>query len=439
MMHPQPMIEQAVPQAGSFILSGLEGDAARNPPGDQPALEGRPTAGHLSADSGFDILEDIDRVTDYALEPNIFFSPRFLVPAMPRLDERDVRLMMLQDGPSGETETRFLMPFSIERSGFPVGPEVIRAWCNDLQPLRHSDRRAARSGAHPGRSLRDARRSELGMPKVLVLPDIMMDSPAIATLRGVAIGRGLPVMTTGFGAAAVPATATRTASTISRTILDQQPPQFPPPAPPISRRWGLRIRGRAQPGGCPGRDGGVPAARECRLEGTPEDVARRRTLPRRLRARGDQQSGRTRPVRIHSFKLDGRVIASLIVLLQSGHAWTWKTTYDEDLAKYSPGTMLMMATTESHLDDPNIQITDSCAVEDHPVMARLWSERREFATMIIGLRPEQRPGNAQVASQLESLPQHPQRRQNRCATGCCTWSSARSRLRPRLFRGRSGG
>jgi hypothetical protein len=105
--------------------------------------------------------------------------------------------------------------------------------------------------------------------------------------------------------------------------------------------------------------------------------------------------------RIHSFKLDGQVIASLIVFVQSGHAWTWKTTYDETYSSYSPGALLILQVTESHLDDPNIQLTDSCAVEDHPVMARLWSERREFATMVIGLRPNLDRETRQVTSQIE--------------------------------------
>ncbi len=36
----------------------------------------------------------------------------------------------------------------------------------------------------------------------------------------------------------------------------------------------------------------------------------------------------------------------------------------------------MIEVTKQHLDDPNIELTDSCAVPDHPVMSRLWSERQ---------------------------------------------------------------
>lgn len=399
---PQPMVEQAVPQAGSFMTSGLEGDMPR---------EIRPEISRLSrgdrrlviypADSGFDILEDIDRVTDYALEPNIFFSPRFLVPAMPRLDEREVRLMLLQDGPSGEAETRFLMPFSIERSGFPLGPEVIRAWANSFSPygIPIVERREA------SRILDDLLATlgdpKLGMPKVLVLSDIMMESPAIATLRGVAIGRGLPVLTTAsvqrpflqsdkdsvdYFKDNLSSSTRRNYRRMRRNLEAMGAFEYEVARNPTEVRFAMEEFLLLENAGWKGRQKTSLAAERFRAAFAREAI--NNLAERDL-------------VRIHAFKLDGRVVASLIVLVQSGHAWTWKTTYDEALAQYSIGTMLMMETTESHLDDPNIQITDSCAVEDHPVMTRLWSERREFATMIVGLRPESDREARMVAAQLD--------------------------------------
>ena len=401
-MLPQPMIEQAVPQAGSFMMSGLEGEMPR---------EIRPEISRLSrgdrrlviypADSGFDILEDIDRVTDYALEPNIFFSPRFLVPAMPRLDEREVRLMMLQDGPSGEAETRFLMPFSIERSGFPLGPEVIRAWANSYSPygIPIVERREA------SRILDDLLSTlgdpKLGMPKVLVLPDIMMESPAIATLRGVAIGRGLPVLTTAsvqrpflqsdkdsvdYFKDNLSSSTRRNYRRMRRNLEAMGEFDYEVARNPTDVRFAMEEFLLLENAGWKGRQKTSLAAERFRAAFAREAI--NNLAERDL-------------VRIHAFKLDGRVVASLIVLVQSGHAWTWKTTYDEALAQYSIGTMLMMEATESHLDDPNIQITDSCAVEDHPVMTRLWSERREFATMIVGLRPDSDREARMVAAQLD--------------------------------------
>ena len=401
-MLPQPIIEQAVPRAGSFMMSGLEGGIAQ---------EIRPEISRLSrgdrrlviypADSGFDILEDIDRVTDYALEPNIFFSPRFLVPAMPRIDEREVRLMLLQDGPSGEAETRFLMPVSIERSGFPLGPEVILAWSNSYGPygIPIVERREA------SRILDDLLSTlgdpNLGMPKVLVLPDIMMESPVISALRGVAIGRGLPVLTTAsvqrpflqsdkdgvdYFKDTLSSSTRRNYRRLRRNLEAMGEFEYEVARNPTDVRFAMEEFLLLENAGWKGRQKTSLAAERFRAAFAREAI--NNLAERDL-------------VRIHAFKLDGRVVASLIVLVQSGHAWTWKTTYDEALAQHSIGTMLMMETTESHLDDPNIQITDSCAVEDHPVMSRLWAERREFATMIIGLRPDSDRETRMVATQLD--------------------------------------
>ncbi|MCK5745805.1 MAG: GNAT family N-acetyltransferase, partial [Oricola sp.] len=315
-MLPQPMIEQAVPQAGSFMMSGLEGEMPK---------EIRPEISRLSrgdrrlviypADSGFDILEDIDRVTDYALEPNIFFSPHYLVPAMPRVDDREVRLVMLQDGPAGEAETRFLMPFSIERSGFPLGPEVIRAWSNTYSPygIPIVERREA------SRILDDLLSTlgdpKLGMPKVLVLPDVMMESPVIATLRGVAIGRGLPVLTTAsvqrpflqsdkddvdYFKDTLSSSTRRNYRRLRRNLEAMGDFEYEVARNPTDVRFAMEEFLLLENSGWKGRQKTSLAAERFRAAFAREAI--NNLAERDL-------------VRIHAFKLDGRVVASLIVLV----------------------------------------------------------------------------------------------------------------------------
>ncbi|TKB29280.1 MAG: GNAT family N-acetyltransferase, partial [Mesorhizobium sp.] len=104
--------------------------------------------------------------------------------------------------------------------------------------------------------------------------------------------------------------------------------------------------------------------------------------------------------RIHTLTLDGRTIASLVVFVEAGVAYTWKTAYDETLSAYSPGTLLMIEVTKQHLDDPNVAMTDSCAVPDHPVMSRLWTERKPMGTLVVGLTPDADRPARQAASQL---------------------------------------
>ncbi|WP_421856948.1 GNAT family N-acetyltransferase [Oricola sp.] len=400
-MSADPVIERVVQQAGSFMLSGIA---------DAPPHEAEPEISRLSdgerrftvhsAESGFDILDDIDRVTDFALEPNIFFAPRFLVPAMTRLDERQVRLMLVQDGARDAPQTRFLMPFSIEKPGFAVGPDIIRGWANPFGPYGIplvERRETARILEDVVATLGDR---DVQLPKIMVLPDVWTGSPAVAALRGVAIGRGLAVHTT---------------DTVQRPFLKSELDSVDYLQASIrghSRRNFGRLRRQLEEMG----------TLEYDIARSPQEIrvameeflllensgwkGRQRTslMADRLRAAFAREAVNNLAerdlCRIHSFKLDGQVFASLIVFVQSGHAWTWKTTYDEKLAQYSPGTLLILRVTESHLDDPNILVTDSCAVEDHPVMSRLWMERREFATLVIGLRPELDREARQVVSQL---------------------------------------
>ncbi|RUX68883.1 GNAT family N-acetyltransferase, partial [Mesorhizobium sp. M7A.F.Ca.CA.004.08.2.1] len=42
----------------------------------------------------------------------------------------------------------------------------------------------------------------------------------------------------------------------------------------------------------------------------------------------------------------------------------------------------------------------SCAVPDHPVMSRLWAERKPMGTLVIGLAPDADRLTRQAASQL---------------------------------------
>lgn len=100
-------------------------------------------------------------------------------------------------------------------------------------------------------------------------------------------------------------------------------------------------------------------------------------------------------------RLGDRVIASLIVFVDAGRAWTWKTTFDETLSASSPGMLLMWRVTEALLDDPNIVSADSCAPPDHPVMSRLWQERRELVTLVIGLEQGRDREVRQAAAQIE--------------------------------------
>jgi CelD/BcsL family acetyltransferase involved in cellulose biosynthesis len=88
--------------------------------------------------------------------------------------------------------------------------------------------------------------------------------------------------------------------------------------------------------------------------------------------------------RIDLLKL-GNAIAATITLISGNRAWFWKTAYDEDFARYSPGVQLALDLSEALGQDPNLALVDSCAVADHPMIDHLWGGRLALADWLVPL------------------------------------------------------
>jgi CelD/BcsL family acetyltransferase involved in cellulose biosynthesis len=68
-------------------------------------------------------------------------------------------------------------------------------------------------------------------------------------------------------------------------------------------------------------------------------------------------------------------VAMGVVLVEAGHAAFWKIAHDPAWGKFSPGAQLALRLAEHAAADPGIVQVDSCAIEDHPMIDRLWPER----------------------------------------------------------------
>ena len=91
--------------------------------------------------------------------------------------------------------------------------------------------------------------------------------------------------------------------------------------------------------------------------------------------------------RIARLDRGGRTIAAGVVLRAGSRAYYWKTAYDESLAAYSPGVQLTIEISRSLEADSGIELTDSCAIPDHPMIDRLWPGRLELVDAAIAARP----------------------------------------------------
>ncbi len=99
---------------------------------------------------------------------------------------------------------------------------------------------------------------------------------------------------------------------------------------------------------------------------------------------GAAQAGRLERI---ALTLDGRPIAMLANFLTPPGAYSFKTAYDERLSRYSPGVLLQRENLDL-LGREDVAWADSCAASDHPMIERIWREKREVArvTLAIGGR-----------------------------------------------------
>jgi len=393
--------EEIASQANTLIGEFAQVETARPLP-DHDIAVGRPGR-HLAiypARAGYELQDELDFLTNRALEPNVFFSGRFLAPAMPRLEDRVIRLMLIRDETETHSRMRLMLPFSVEKPGFSVGASIIRAWANPFGPLGTPllDREDAAETLD--NMLEALGRPQSGLPGILVLPDMRLNGPVAALIRAVAAGRNLSVAIT---------------DELERPFLESTLDGDEYLARAVSRhhRHEMRRQWRrlSEHGELTYMVARQPEEIRYHLEEflTLEDSGwkgRRKSamVADRYRAAFAREAinslAETDSVRIHSLALNGESIASMIVFVASGEAWTWKTAYDEAYARYSPGKLLVDRLTEWHLDDLNILRTDSCAVPDHPVMSRMWTEREAMGTMVIGLDPRHDRDVRQVATQL---------------------------------------
>lgn len=75
------------------------------------------------------------------------------------------------------------------------------------------------------------------------------------------------------------------------------------------------------------------------------------------------------------FRLDGQPLAMLVNFHCAPGSFSFKTAFDEEYARFSPGVLLQIENL-ALLEQPHIQWCDSCAVEGHPMIDSLWTGRR---------------------------------------------------------------
>lgn len=83
-------------------------------------------------------------------------------------------------------------------------------------------------------------------------------------------------------------------------------------------------------------------------------------------------------------RLDGRPIAMLVNFLTRPGSFSFKTAFDEEYARFSPGVLLQIENLDL-LQTDGVEWCDSCAAPDHPMIDSIWTGRRRIGRYSIAI------------------------------------------------------
>ncbi|MBO9518628.1 MAG: GNAT family N-acetyltransferase [Porphyrobacter sp.] len=95
-------------------------------------------------------------------------------------------------------------------------------------------------------------------------------------------------------------------------------------------------------------------------------------------------AARNRRLERRALRLDGKPIAMLATFMCPPAAFAFKTAFDEDYARFSPGALLQLENIEV-LKRLEIEWSDSCAAMNHPMIDQFWRERRPIVSRNIAI------------------------------------------------------
>jgi hypothetical protein len=90
--------------------------------------------------------------------------------------------------------------------------------------------------------------------------------------------------------------------------------------------------------------------------------------------------------RVARVTLAGRPLAMGIVIESQGRAYFWKIAFDEEYRAQAPGIHLLYELTRELSARVDIDMTDSCAIANHPMIDRFWPDRVAICDVAVQLR-----------------------------------------------------
>ncbi len=318
-----------------------------------------------------------------AAEPNIFYEPAFALAAAPVLGP-DAGAVLVRS-----VEPRRLIglfPCRVETRRYGIRLPLLATWTHPYAPLGTPlvDRDAIQPAVC---AFLDHIADDETLPKLLLMSCLVEDGPVAAALDEALAQRGGRRIDVDRYQRALLAPAGERAGYVEAVLGDKRRKKLDRQRRRLDRNGGVAFRLATAPADVAQALPDFFALEASGWKGAARTAAAQTPAIRQfmeaaiagLAAQGQASVARL----VHA----GRTIAAGIVLRGGEGAWIWKIAYDEAFAQASPGVLLTLEETRTLLADPTLAWCDSCAAPGHPMIDRVWGERRTIVDRLVALAP----------------------------------------------------
>jgi CelD/BcsL family acetyltransferase involved in cellulose biosynthesis len=315
-----------------------------------------------------------------ALEANVFAEPAFVLSALRDFAKGDrLQLLFLWRDPTRQLLIGVAV-LQFPRAAFGLG--VARIWQSEQAGLAALllDREASAPALE---ALMDWIARERPGIIGLLLPSVDAAGPTAAALRTLALRRAAQFRSLGARSRAILVAAARLSRGFEASVPKKR-----------LKEWARQMRRLRERGEIAFRlaSDGAAVEKFLALEAKGWKGAQRTALRADAGLAAFTRSmlaglARENKLAIHWLELDGEALAAGVMLRSGTRAFYWKTAYEESFAEYSPGLQLTLELSRAQQRDAAIATTDSCAIEGHPMIERLWTARLALVDCLIATRP----------------------------------------------------
>jgi hypothetical protein len=343
-----------------------------------------------------DVVEPWNALAERALEPNVFYEPAVALAAAPTFG-RDVGAILVWS----DTRPRRLVgffPARVERRRYGIPLPLLVGWTHPYAPFGAPliDRDRAEGAIE---AALDFVASDPGLPDVLLLPFAPAAGPFATALAVAVFKREGRVAWFGQHGRALLTPPLERANYLGSVLPTKKHKELRRQARRLGEQGRLYAVSTSEPSRINDALDAFMALEVKGWKGRARTAAALNPDIGRFMRRAVRALAAAGQARVDRLMLGDRVIAAAILLRSGPSGWFWKITYDEELARASPGVQLALEVTESLLADPTVGRVDSCATPDHPMIDHLWRDRLMLADQLIAVGPQS--GRFMLACSLE--------------------------------------